>query len=101
MRIPESIALMGHTFDIVWDDRLVHNHEALGLTDYRNFLIKLQPNTEQYPIPDSLINQVYLHEVLHCIFDILHLEDMKNDEKLVDNIAGLLNQALNNTQEII
>ena len=99
MNIPNSITLMGHKIDIVWDDTLVHEKDALGLADYRINKIRLQPSTDVYPIPRSVIEQAYIHEVVHYILHMLHEHDLRSDEKLVDNIAGLLYQALKDDKE--
>jgi hypothetical protein len=98
IKIPKQIELMGHVIKIVWVDTLVHEQDALGLADYRNHQIKLQKNTKAYPIPDTVIYQAYLHEVLHFICGFLKLEELQHDEKTIDSIAGLLYQALKETK---
>jgi hypothetical protein len=99
VKIPEQIQLMGQTIDIEWDTQLVHEHDALGLAEYRMRKIKLQPSTEVYPVPRQVIEQAYLHEVVHCIFHALGEDEMRSDEKLVDGIAGLLYQVFKDDSE--
>jgi hypothetical protein len=89
---------MGHTIDIVWSTTLVHDHDALGMSDYRNQRIILQENTYVYPVPRTIIEQAYLHELIHFIFGCLGEIDLRDNEQLVDNVAGLLNQALQETE---
>lgn len=92
--IKDHIHLMGHQVDIVFDPQLIFKQDALGFADYRNNIIYLQPSTEQYPIPESVIEQTYLHEVLHFIFNQLGEFELRSNESLVHNMAGLLHQAL-------
>jgi hypothetical protein len=85
---------MGQTIKVNYVTDLVATIDALGAADYRTNTIRLQSPTEIYPIPDDLIERVYLHEMLHMILNQLGEHELKQDEKLIDNIAGLLHQAL-------
>lgn len=85
---------MGHTIQVVYNDKLVHEYNALGKSDYSNFVIELQPDTPVYPIHKTLQGQVFLHEVIHFALHTLREYDQCEDEKFVDNLAGLLYQAL-------
>lgn len=41
-------------------------------------------------MPESLKEQVLMHEILHAIFDLLGFEDLGEDEKMVQSIATAL-----------
>ena len=93
MLIPNHIHLLGHKIRVVWKRDLVFTDEALGKADYRKHIIFLQEPCDAYDVPDTLIYQVYMHEVLHFILTLLGETQINDDERLVDNIAGLLAQA--------
>ena len=94
IRIPNSIQIKGHTIDIQFDETLAHDTDALGISDYRNHTIKLQPDCVGYPVKNSMLEQAYLHEVLHFIFSAIGRQDLTEDEILVHNMAGCLQQVL-------
>lgn len=57
-----------------------------------NFLtneIKIDKN-----MPQSLKNQVLMHEILHAVFDLLGLSELAEDEEKVQSIATALHQIL-------
>lgn len=85
---------MGHTIPIVWDENLIHKHDAYGLADYRNFTIRLQTSSSQFPIPRTVIEEAYVHELVHWALKMLAEDEMASDEKLVHNLAAVLYQAL-------
>lgn len=79
----------------------VEEVETVNKTDPRrgeiNFLtnvIKIDSN-----MPKSLKEQVLMHEILHAAFDLLGLENLSDDEKLVQSIATALHQIFS-TQSI-
>jgi len=54
----------------------------------------MQPSLETYPITEVLHQQIFYHELLHWIFFFLGEEQLREHEKLIDQIANLLVQAL-------
>lgn len=94
MQIPDSVCIMGHEIPIIWSDTLSHDIDALGLADYRNQQIILQRDCVGYPVTRSCTEQAYLHELLHFILVALGETGLNENEILINNIAGLLAQAL-------
>jgi hypothetical protein len=45
-------------------------------------------------LSDEMKQQVLLHEIIHCVFQLLGMHDEHNDERLVQSLAGVLHQVL-------
>ena len=91
MIIPEQINVAGLTFDIKFVDP-DEIDENLGLCESDKGLIKLN-NSKKFK--KDVMEQVFIHEILHVIFNSLYLkagDEIVIDEKLVDNISLLLHQ---------
>lgn len=90
MRIPRSFQLMGYTIsvEVVPRERWQHD-DALGgyLPVEQRIYICEQPSAEG-------MLQCFLHELTHAILSTLNYEELSKNEQLVDNVAGLLHQAL-------
>ena len=94
MRIPKRFQLYGQTIEVVMDPTIGHNSDCRGLADYRNNKIMLQLPGEQVPCPQSQIEQSFLHELVHYLFDMAGYPDDRKDEVKVERISNLLHQAL-------
>lgn len=94
MRIPKRFKLMGQTIDVVYDAKMADTDDCSGLAKYRFNQIALLPNTEGTLRLPTRIEQTFLHELIHWMFYVLGETDLRNNEKLVDSMAGLLHQAL-------
>ena len=56
-------------------------------------LIRIQPSNSTSPLPQDKVEHVFFHELLHAIFYKLGRNQLKDDEELVEQMAGLLHQA--------
>ena len=93
--VPEEITIAGMTIKTVVDNTLKEKQKALGKADYasQTIFLDLEHQTKQSA------EQTYIHEMIHFIFHYLYLKE-RDDEKLVDNIAQLLYQALKSAKNI-
>ena len=92
LRIPKEFELLGHTIIIEWNDNLEFDEEAYGLAECIKNKIILQKPNKQYGV--TQVEETFLHEVIHLIFDnTSHRKESKN-EILVDIIASLIHQML-------
>lgn len=68
--------------------------ETVNKTDPRRGEINFLTNVIKIDstMPKSLKEQVLMHEILHAVFDLLGLENLSDDEKLVQSIATALHQ---------
>ncbi len=102
MRIPDRFKIFGQTITVEWDKQLTNEEDAVGQAVYRRNAIKLQPSTEGKPLSDDQIEQSYLHEVLHFVFNKLNYKigDIKlsGDERLIDLLAHALHQVLTSAE---
>lgn len=73
-------------------DTLIDDGDIRGKADLRKNEI-LIIKKEKHNIPDSHIDRIFLHELLHHCFYQINENELGADEKLVDNLAGVLAQA--------
>ena len=93
MQIPESFQLHGQTYHVKNDPTLTNRTDNRGETKPRTNEILLQINTETVPIPQTMVEQTFCHELMHCL--LIHAESkMGDDEKFVNLMGNLLHQAL-------
>lgn len=93
MQIPRTFQLFGQTITVQFVDDLIEGEDSVGLSLYRKNLIQLQGPTASFTRPSTQIESTFFHELMHYIFYALDEEEMRKDEKLVDNIGRLLHQA--------
>lgn len=88
--IPRSFQLCGLTIDVKLDPDLYRTRKIVGEARYPDQLIILDTST----LGLQSLEQSYLHELVHWVFYILNEDEIRNNEKLVDQIAYLLHQSL-------
>lgn len=92
MNIPKTFKLHGQTFVVKADATLSHRTDDWGETKPRINEIVLQINTESSPIPQTMVEQRFCHELMHCL--LIHAESkMGDDERFVNLMGNLLHQA--------
>src|SRR3990167_6632779 len=92
--IPFSFYLFGQKITVEWVDTLLESDDATGMALYRKNVIQLQKNNHGVIRPQSQLESSFLHELMHYIFFMLHKDELRTDEELVDTIAKLLHQAM-------
>lgn len=94
MRIPKSFHLVGQTITVELVSRLTDEQDAFGEAHYRKNRIVLQRNNDEITRPQTQIESTFCHELVHWIFFVMNEDDLRTNEKLVDQFARLLHQAL-------
>lgn len=89
MRIPTAVMLMGHRVSVerISPDRWPHG-ECVGLFSPKHMRISLLDSGSKSGIEHS-----YWHELMHAVTYCLNLDELYNDERFIDTVAGLLHQA--------
>lgn len=91
MRIPKSFELFSQKITVEFKDGLYCDGECFGKAYPDQNKIILHGKGEK--LPDGKIEQAFLHELVHLI--LYNVEpDIWRNERIVDNIAGFLHQAL-------
>jgi predicted SprT family Zn-dependent metalloprotease len=94
MDIPRRLKLLGRTITVEYDPMLDGRDGMVGEARYTSDSIALQPNTDTFRRPQTHLEQVFLHELVHYILNEMNEYDLRDNEKFVDVFAGLLHQAL-------
>jgi len=93
MNIPKSFQLHGQTIRVTYDPTLTSKTDNRGETHPRTNEIILQCATKNNLIPQTVVEQTFCHEFMHCL--LIHAESkMGDDEKFVNLMGNLLHQAL-------
>ena len=87
MKIPKSIKVGGHTYEVVIDKDLWHEENCHGIAIYASHIIRVDP----YGHPE-VVAQAFLHEVLHVIDK--HFDNKALTEDEIDSMAEGLFQVL-------
>lgn len=101
MKIPVRFRLLGQTIEVKSDDAHYRDTDWEGSASYRRNEIKLQSNGPQIPLKPEMIEQTFLHELVHYICyqagaAVNHelKKPLHQNEEFVDLFAGLLHQTL-------
>lgn len=102
MRIPKRFKLLGHTVEVVDNDRLLSDRDWTGAACYAESRIELLPPSAQCPRSESQYAQTFFHELSHfllyyagaAINHKLGDELAHRNEEFVDLLGSLLHQAI-------
>lgn len=99
IKIPKKFMLGGKTITIVFDENLLRDSDWVGLADYRQNKIKLQPDTPSSKIPPDSMEHNFFHELMHWVLYMAsqqggNKEYLHKNENLVELCATFLYQAL-------
>ena len=98
MQIPTEFQVFGQHWKVIYDPKLRHDTDNVGEASYRDNVIVLQSAAEGNPRIPCLIEQSFLHELVHVILDCMSEHKLRADEKFVDVFANLLHQALDSAR---
>ena len=87
--IPTSFWLGGLKIDVVFDESLIKSKNIIGEARYCKQQILLDPSMA----PLQMLEQSFMHELVHWIFYMMGEDEMRGNEKLVDLFAHFLYQA--------
>ena len=88
--IPKRFKLFDQWVDVSWNNKLVHQNEWLGLANFRDSTIEIQSPSKDKPIKKSSLDQTFFHELAHHIFNAINEDELRNNEKLVDQVGKCL-----------
>lgn len=91
-KFPIKFELMNETVKVRFNDKLMHKDSSLGTANYRRQKIILQSSCASYPQSNEQLTKSFYHELIHYIFYTLNEDELRDNEKLVDNMAGLFAQ---------
>jgi len=94
LAIPNRFSIGGRAIEVTFNENLSRDHEAVGLTHFKNGTIELQPSVEWYEQADDHIQHTFCHELVHCLLFAISENELARDEKLVDRLGMVLHQAL-------
>ena len=90
----KKINILGVEYAVQEVDVVCKDDPRRGEVNYLTNIIKLDKE-----MPTSLKNQVLMHEVLHAMFDLLGMSDLRDDEPRIQAIATAIHQIFS-TQNI-
>ena len=99
LEIPDKFSLFGHVITVKKRTDLSYQEGAWGRARHGENTIEVQLATKAHPIDQTEVEQTYLHEVIHIVLGKLGYNELNNDEKFVDQLAGCLHQVLTQTEE--
>jgi hypothetical protein len=94
MKIPTSFQLIDQTIKVIFDDRLVIDHDCHGRVNYDLNEILLSPDSKEFPWSEDQQNHAFLHELTHFIFKRSGEDKLSKNERVVNLFSRLLYQAL-------
>jgi hypothetical protein len=94
--IPQKITLAGMPITTVFLKGTIEKYGGIAAADYGKQQIVVEDGGNV--LAPEAIQQAYIHEALHWLFYIMGKEDMRNDEALVDAMAHLVLQAINQAE---
>lgn len=83
MQIPDQFQLGGITVTVVTNNTLAEERKCIGEARYSKQEIMI----DKTAAPAQLTQQSFLHEVTHWILYMMNEEELRNNEKFVDNFA--------------
>ena len=89
MRIPRKFQMFDHTITVCYV-QLDRKTDGEWRSDSKRILL----STRLHKKPRSYKEQVFLHELTHCVLDHIGRSKLSNDEDFVDSLASGLHQAL-------
>jgi hypothetical protein len=94
MKIPASFKIFGQDVTVRFVDRLSDGEGLLGRIDYNTNTITLQRENDGTALARRRVEQVFLHEVVHCALNALGEFELRKNEKLVETLSQCFHQYL-------
>jgi len=92
MKIPKEFQLFGQVIRVEFDHKLNFEENCIGQCRYRENKILLCPSTKDYPISKDQQLQTFFHELVHYMFFLLNENELRDNEKIVDQLGHLIQQ---------
>ena len=97
MKVPKRFKLFGQTYTVEILNDYEDGSDSQGVAQFNKNRIVLQ-NHKSLNRPEAKTEQVYLHEVIHVIFNELHYPKEAYNEQMVDLIASALHQVITTSE---
>lgn len=85
MILPKTVNILGITYKVLEVDTVNKNEPRFGELNFATSEIRIDKE-----LPDEKKIQVFMHEILHGVFDGLGMEELCTDERAVQSIATAL-----------
>lgn len=92
MQIPKSFYIFDRRIEVKFDDELAKREDCLGTLSYRRGIITMQSHGGTYN--RDVIEQAFIHILLHAMFDELEEKELRDNEKLIGLMSKALHQIL-------
>lgn len=93
IKIPKSFELGALRYDVKHVDELCHGVEY-GNCNVAETIVEIADTHHGKPVSECRKEQVFFHEFVHAILDILGKEDLNSDEEFVEAFSNMLCQGL-------
>lgn len=90
-----KLNILGVIYMIKEVDTVNKTEPRRGEINYLTNEIRIDKN-----MPESLKEQVLMHEILHAVFDLLGLDELSEDEEKVQSIATALHHVFSSNDPI-
>ena len=97
MKIPKKFKLFGQTYTVEIHADHEDGNDNQGIAQFNKNKIILQDH-KSLKRPETKTEQVYLHEVIHIIFNDLNYPKETYNEQMVDLIASALHQIITTSE---
>lgn len=94
VNIPSSFEILGNKITIVFNDPTLAQNGELGLCDFNHNRILISTNHKGQKIPDDVSKHTYWHEVAHAMLHHMGETELRDNEKFVDLLGGMIYQVL-------
>lgn len=89
MKIPNKINMFGETINVIHKKDLMKRTNNAGEAHYRFNEIHISDDDKQ-----DIKENTFFHEWLHLAFDKLGEKELRDNERVVGSLAGLLHQLI-------
>lgn len=94
--IPETFEVFGRTVNVIICEEINEKESCYGYCDYTISTIyinkKVIIDNQIREVCKDLMYQTYLHEKVHMMLDAINEHKLSQNEKFVDNLAGIMHQ---------
>ena len=92
MNIPSRFKVNGHQIKIEFDNEYCNEDGIYGEYDYNTKVITMSDKMDGKRLTKKTIELTYLHELFHCIFDVVGEPELSRNEDLVEKLAQAMYQ---------
>lgn len=97
--IPETFEILGTTMSVeLRKNRTAMEAGNIGVTLRSRNHIVLYKESANGPLVREIVEQTFMHELVHVVFDAVGLTDLAGNEDIVDRVSRGLHQVLATSQ---